>query len=67
MPGAGESISVSVEDDGDGAQAAVSPTPGRGLLGMRERVTALGGQLVLRAREAGGLNVQARIPIVAVA
>jgi glucose-6-phosphate-specific signal transduction histidine kinase len=67
LPGAGESISVSVEDDGDGAQAAVSPTPGRGLLGMRERVTALGGQLVLRAREAGGLNVQARIPIVAAA
>lgn len=66
-PGRGESISVSVEDDGEVEQAALSSTSGRGLLGMRERVTALGGQLVLGACEAGGLSVRARIPIVAAA
>lgn len=66
--GPGESITVSVEDDGNATQEALSQsTGGRGLLGMRERVTALGGQLLLKAREAGGLNVQARIPIEAVA
>lgn len=67
LPGRGESICVSVEDDGNATEAALSRASGRGLLGMRERVTALGGELALRACEAGGLNVEARIPIVAAA
>lgn len=61
--GRGGVVAVSVEDDGDTGRLALSPGPGRGLAGMRERVTALGGELDLRVGESGGLHVHARIPI----
>ncbi|CAL9654373.1 hypothetical protein SUDANB21_06754 [Streptomyces sp. enrichment culture] len=37
-------------------------TPGHGLLGMRERVAALGGRLCTEPRKAGGFTVQAELP-----
>ncbi len=42
------SLTVRVEDDGAGSRQA--PVPGYGLIGMRERVTALGGRLERGAR-----------------
>ena len=39
------------------------PTPGVGLLGMRERVTALGGRLRAEPRSEGGFTVQAELPV----
>ncbi|RVX41119.1 signal transduction histidine kinase [Nonomuraea polychroma] len=36
--------------------------PGLGLIGMRERVTALGGKLTAGATEEGGFTVRARLP-----
>jgi signal transduction histidine kinase len=36
--------------------------PGLGLVGMRERVTALGGRLHAGPRDGGGFGVQAEFP-----
>jgi signal transduction histidine kinase len=59
------SIDVTVEDDGRAEDLSFVRNPGMGLLGIRERVAALGGQLTLRTRESRGLVVHARIPVVA--
>jgi glucose-6-phosphate-specific signal transduction histidine kinase len=58
----GRAIEVSVEDDGNADELAFARSPGLGLLGMRERVTALGGQLTLRTGQPRGMVVNARIP-----
>jgi len=58
---------LSVEVDNDG-QATVSSTdtrpsgPGLGLVGMRERVSALGGRLQAGPRDGGGFRVRAELP-----
>jgi len=62
-PAAGD-VDVIVEDDGRSRPTALGATAGFGLLGMRERVTALGGQLTLSpAERSRGLVVHAQIPI----
>ena len=53
-------LRLTVEDDGRGAPS--EPTPHLGLLGMRERVTALGGTLAVAASPARGFRVEALIP-----
>jgi glucose-6-phosphate-specific signal transduction histidine kinase len=40
----------------------VAPVPGTGLIGMRERVTALGGRLRAEPRPEGGFTVRAELP-----
>ncbi|MCO8274350.1 sensor histidine kinase [Actinoplanes sp. TRM 88003] len=55
-------VSIQVDDDGR-ATPDNSPVPGIGLLGMRERVTALGGRLRAEARAEGGFTVQAVLPV----
>ena len=55
-------LTVLVEDDG-AADPSRPPTPGIGLTGMRERVTALGGTLDAAPREQGGFAVRARLPL----
>ncbi|MFC9114440.1 MULTISPECIES: sensor histidine kinase [Streptomyces] len=57
-PGA---LAIRVDDNGN-ATARPVPTPGLGLLGMRERVTALGGRLRAEPRGTGGFTVQAELP-----
>jgi signal transduction histidine kinase len=57
----GGALHVTVEDDGRGFQG--QPVPHLGLLGMRERVTALGGSLTLEGRPGAGARVEARIPL----
>ncbi|RTL78640.1 MAG: sensor histidine kinase [Hyphomicrobiales bacterium] len=59
--GAGQ-IAVTVEDDGGGDPARVNASAGHGILGMRERIAALGGSLVI-GRSGQGLRVAARIPL----
>ncbi|MGW2655664.1 sensor histidine kinase [Streptomyces sp. NPDC001478] len=49
-------------DDGTGAPGQVAG-PGVGLLGMRERVTALGGLLCAEPRREGGFTVRAELPV----
>ena len=57
-------LSVVVADDGSGtATAAPSEADsGHGLVGMRERVTMLGGALSVGQREDGGFAVMAELP-----
>jgi len=55
-------LAVRVEDDGT-ATPDSTPAPGIGLLGMRERVTALGGHLHAQPRGEGGFAVHAELPV----
>ena len=54
---------VVVQVDNPGAVLATAPVPGLGLIGMRERVAALGGVLVAQPRTGGGFSVHARLPL----
>jgi two-component system, NarL family, sensor histidine kinase UhpB len=56
------SIDVLVEDNGVADATGLSFSPKLGLLGMRERIAALGGQLMLQARQSNGLTVRALLP-----
>jgi signal transduction histidine kinase len=49
-------------DDGTGADLRERQS-GLGLIGMRERVEMLGGQLEVTAQPARGFNIIARIPV----
>jgi signal transduction histidine kinase len=55
-------IEIMVEDDGK-AVADLSPGSGMGLLGMRERIVALGGRLSMDTSRPRGLVLHARIPV----
>ncbi|MEU4712535.1 histidine kinase [Micromonospora purpureochromogenes] len=55
-------LAIQVDDDGK-ATPDSAPMPGVGLLGMRERVTALGGRLRAEPRSEGGFTVQAELPV----
>ncbi|MFI6240314.1 sensor histidine kinase [Micromonospora sp. NPDC050795] len=54
-----DDVLVEVEDDGTGEPGP----PGSGILGMRERVWALGGSLTTGAQPDGGFRVSARLPM----
>ena len=60
-----DALEVEVTDDGRGAAAAILEPPhrGYGLLGMRERVGMIGGDLVAGPRAGGGFEVRARLPL----
>jgi len=57
-----DAVAIHVDDDGRATPESV-PAPGVGLLGMRERVTALGGRLRAEARSEGGFTVHAELPV----
>lgn len=64
----GGAVVIVVEDDGAAAEAPRRPGPGVGphgvgLLGVGERVAALGGALSIERREPNGLRVRAVIPL----
>ncbi|MFI8516593.1 sensor histidine kinase [Streptomyces sp. NPDC085481] len=58
----GRTVEITVLDDGP-PQPAPGRHGGHGLLGMRERVTALGGTLTAAPRYGGGFRVQAILPV----
>jgi signal transduction histidine kinase len=68
-------LTVQVDDDGDGHArpappeaadgkvASLAQGPGLGLVGMRERVSALGGRLHAAPQPGGGFQVRAELPV----
>jgi signal transduction histidine kinase len=59
-----DALIVEVEDDGRGAAGdGSSAGSGHGLVGMRERVHALGGELEAAPRSDRGFRVRARLPV----
>ncbi|HET9700247.1 MAG TPA: ATP-binding protein [Burkholderiales bacterium] len=59
--GEDEALEINIRDDGRGMAAAAQR--GFGLLGMRERVEALGGSLSLESAPGRGVMVAARVPL----
>jgi signal transduction histidine kinase len=63
-----QDVTVEVTDDGRGAAALAGDGrggTGHGLVGMRERVAAFGGDLETGPRPGGGFRVAARLPLAA--
>jgi signal transduction histidine kinase len=63
-----QDVTVEVTDDGQGAVTSGSDGQagsGHGLIGMRERVQAFGGDLQTGPRPGGGFRVAARLPLAA--
>jgi signal transduction histidine kinase len=61
-----QEVTVEVIDDGRGAVTSVTDGragTGNGLIGMRERVAAFGGDLEVGPRPHGGFRVAARLPV----
>lgn len=57
-------LSLAVEDDGQPVARDSRPTPGgHGIVGMHERVAALGGRLSAGPRPEGGYRVRAELPL----
>jgi signal transduction histidine kinase len=59
-------LGIQVDDDGNGSGTSNGTRPsgaGLGLIGMRERVSALGGRLQVGPRDHGGYQVRAELPL----
>ena len=57
-------VVIQIDDDGRGLDVQEPPAAGgNGLLGMRERTTALGGDLEAGPIASGGFRVRARLPL----
>lgn len=57
-----DALAIHIDDDGK-ATPNTAPSPGVGLLGMCERVTALGGRLRAEPRSEGGFTVHVELPV----
>lgn len=64
-----DSLLLTLTDNGRGIQPTVKPRsrPGFGLLGMRERAAALGGEISVLPAKRGGTQISLRIPLPAAA
>jgi two-component system, NarL family, sensor histidine kinase UhpB len=60
---AGQTVILTIEDNGKVNSLPFAENPGIGLLGIRERVTGLGGQMNLEVGRSGGLIVRVELPI----
>lgn len=60
----GQQITVIIEDDGCGFEVSADRCSGGfGLVGMQERLSALGGELDIESSPGGGTTLYARIPV----
>jgi signal transduction histidine kinase len=62
-----DDLIVEIDDDGRGPAAPNATGGGKGILGMRERAAALGGELEAGPRQEGGFHVKATLPLDGVA
>jgi signal transduction histidine kinase len=58
----GDRLKLAVRDRGHSARTNGSG-PGTGLLGMKERVSVYGGDLITRSRPEGGFELLATLPV----
>lgn len=58
-----EKVHLKIKDNGIAKNVTLNNKKGNGLSGIHERVTALGGDVLLQTEKAGGLTVQIQIPI----
>jgi len=58
----GDQLVITVSDDGSGGDGGRGGAPGRGLLGLRERLALYGGELAAGPRPGGGWQVRAVMP-----
>jgi signal transduction histidine kinase/DNA-binding response OmpR family regulator len=58
-----ETVSLAVEDDGQGFEVQAGTSVGIGLLGMQERIELLGGQLEIESWPGQGTRLMAHIPL----
>ena len=58
-----ERIEVTVSDNGTGQAHVLQRQPGSGLLGLRERLAMVGGQLTISDRAGGGVVLSATLPV----
>ena len=56
-------VSVVVEDDGAGFDPEATPRGRLGLLGMRERVELVGGEIEIESSPGAGTSVAVRVPV----
>ena len=56
---AGPNLRLSIRDDGIGG---ADPTKGSGIIGLRDRVEALGGEMVIASPPASGTSLLVKIP-----
>jgi signal transduction histidine kinase len=63
-PTSNELVALTVEDDGGGDASRLAASSGHGILGIRERIAAFGGNLSI-SDAAQGVRVDARIPLIA--
>jgi signal transduction histidine kinase len=57
-----DAVFLSIVNDGASGKSGTWHEGGRGLIGMRERVAVLGGQIEIGPDEDGGFGVRARLP-----
>jgi glucose-6-phosphate-specific signal transduction histidine kinase len=57
------SVSIAIEDDGRGMEAADRQSGGLGLMGIRERVSELGGTVALDSGAGTGTRLRADFPV----
>jgi signal transduction histidine kinase len=62
VEGQGDLVELSVSDDGQGFDPASRKLKSRGVIGMRERVELLGGELRLESAPGKGTTITARLP-----
>ncbi len=58
-----DAVAAVIEDDGQGFDPASTREEGVGLVGMRERMTLLGGRLEIESRPGFGTTILAEVPV----